>query len=469
MSVGGNMFNFCKMLVLVILMTLFILVPVQATDYYHVNVGYQAGNESVLGDFAYGGALAGTEGGEPLDSLELHLVDGPYNAGIEYRVYTTSGWSEWLSTWETASNNNEALLGLQIQLKDFPNANVYYQSYRKGLGWGTWQSNGSTSGQLNSAYPITGFRVQVDEIGVEYKSSVGGVNQVLRHNGETQGTGSIDSVSMNLISADSGSIEYRAYIRNVGWTDWARNRANLGSSGSVIEALEARLIDLPQYSVQIQPQVEGEWWGYVYDGQTAGSIGSRLTAYRVEIVQKLYVQASMSNVTLEDVSSYTCPSILSNQIYLYVPSEDMRIYVEGEGVYYSLEVESETPYSPYGYWGNEITVNVDLSGLQDSPFNDSLIYFYYLPSDYFNNFGDLSASMNILKADDKLYICYGSDFELDDKVYLAQDIPNFSDYDLLDEKLGWYWMIGNVSYNVNDDTFTYNEFNRLEIGSSHPQ
>ena len=48
-----------------------------------------------------------------------------------------------------------------------------------------------------------------------------------------------------------------------------KNGAVLGSSGSVIEALEARLIDLPQYSVQIQPQVEGEWWGYVYDGQTA--------------------------------------------------------------------------------------------------------------------------------------------------------------------------------------------------------
>ncbi len=267
----------------------FALVPVQATDYYNVNVGYQAGNAGVLGDFAYGGALAGTEGGAALDSLEIHLVDSPYESGIEYRVYTTSGWSKWFNTWETATNNSEAILGLQIQLKDFPNANVYYQSYRKGLGWGIWVSNGATSGQLNSVYPITGFRVQVDEIGVNYQSNVGGVTQVLRHNGETQGTGSLETVSMSLISADNGSIEYRAYLRNEGWTDWARNGTNLGSSGSVIEALEARLIDLPQYSVQIQPQVEGEWWGYVYDGQTAGSMGSRLTAYRVEIVQRVFV------------------------------------------------------------------------------------------------------------------------------------------------------------------------------------
>ena len=70
------------------------LFPVSATDYYNVNVGYQAGVSNALGDFAYGGALVGSEGGQALDSLEIHLVDSPYVSGIEYRVYTTSGWSE---------------------------------------------------------------------------------------------------------------------------------------------------------------------------------------------------------------------------------------------------------------------------------------------------------------------------------------------------------------------------------------
>lgn len=110
------------------------LLPVQATDYYNVDVGYQGQNDCVWTDFAYGGALAGTEGGDPLDSLEIHLVDSPYTSGVKYRVYTVSGWSEWFSTWQRATNNNEDILGLQSQLKDFLNANVYYQSNRKGLG-----------------------------------------------------------------------------------------------------------------------------------------------------------------------------------------------------------------------------------------------------------------------------------------------------------------------------------------------
>jgi uncharacterized repeat protein (TIGR02543 family) len=276
----------------------YVFVSVQASDYYHVNVGYQSAVSDVWSEFAYGGALAGTEGRDALTSLEVHLVDNPYASVIEYRINTKSGWGEWVSSFEAASNNDEAILGLQIKLKDFPHANVYYQSYRKGLGWGTWVSNGKTSGQLNVAYPITGFRVQVDEIGVNYQSSINGVNQSLRHNGETQGSGSLETVSMNLISAEaSNKIEYRAYLRSNGWTDWASNGSVLGSKGQVIEALEARLVGLPQYSVQIQPQVENEWWGYVYDGQTAGSIGSRLTGYRVNIVQRVYIAPIRSTST----------------------------------------------------------------------------------------------------------------------------------------------------------------------------
>ncbi len=332
--------------------------PVLATDYYKVNVGYQGQNDGVWTDFAYGGALAGTEGGDPLDSLEIHLVDSPYASGVEYRVYTVSGWSEWFSTWQRASYNNEEILGLQIQLKDFEHANVYYQTYRKGLGWGTWQSNGSTSGQLNVAYPITGFRVQVDEIGVNYQSSIGGITQVLRHNGETQGTGSLETVSMNLISGDGGSIEYRAYLRNTGWTSWARNGSVLGSSGSIVEALEARLIDLPQYSVQIQPQVEGEWWGYVYDGQTAGSIGSRLTGYRVEIVQRVYVAPAPT------VTSTNTSTVFTSH-FIWASNGDMDFGVYRDQVYIDAE---NTLYLNVEHQGDELGISEE-----NRPFTETII------------------------------------------------------------------------------------------------
>ena len=69
----------------------------------------------------------------------------------------------------------------------------------------------------------------MDEIGVNYNSNINGVSQVLRHNGETQGNGSsLETVSMNLISTEKGSIEYRAYLRNSGWTDWSKKRSSTG-------------------------------------------------------------------------------------------------------------------------------------------------------------------------------------------------------------------------------------------------
>lgn len=289
--------------ILSVFMLVLALTPVQASEYYRVDVGYQSQVNGEWSDFAYGGALTGSESGEALDSLAIHLVDAPYAASIEYRVYTVSGWSEWVQSFESVSQRGEAILGIQVQLKDFPHANVYYQSYREGLGWGIWVSNGKTSGTLNGSSPITGFRVKVDEIGVEYQSSMNGIAQVIRHNGETQGSGSLETVSMSLIRAEANqSIEYRAYLRNEGWTNWAADGVTLGASNKVIEALEARLVGLPQYSVQIQVQVNGEWWGYAYDGQTAGIIGNHqaITGYRVEIVQRVNVAPILTTVVVEE-------------------------------------------------------------------------------------------------------------------------------------------------------------------------
>jgi len=238
--------------------------------------------------------LAGSEGGSALDSLELHLVDNPFGSSIEYRVYTVSGWGVWTTNFQSASNRGEDILGVQIQLSHFEHANVYYQTYRLGLGWGTWVTNGATSGQLSADHPITGFRVQVDEVGVEYQSNVTGTLLPIRHNRETQGSGLIYTVNMGLISSSSGdSIQYRAYFKDSGWSGWVSDHTVLGNerAGNYITALEAKLVGLDGYHVGIQPQVNGEWWDYAFDGATAGTPGTALTAYRVKIDKDKEVKA----------------------------------------------------------------------------------------------------------------------------------------------------------------------------------
>lgn len=255
-----------------------------------------------------------------------------------------------------------------------------------------------------------------------------------------------------------------------------KNGAVLGSSGSVIEALEARLIDLPQYSVQIQPQVEGEWWGYVYDGQTAGSIGSKLTAYRVEIVQRVYI--APKNISASTTSTFSCPSLASDEIYLYAPNPEMRVMVQGDTRYFDYVGSTTTPISDR-VWGREITVKLDYEAvirdyynLEDNYLNARfMLVFNYVPDDFFNDGYDLYSQMIALSANDTTYICYGSGFGIENKTYVARDANYYNDYSALENKLGWYWTTDIVEYDINGNTieYYYQQSNILSYGTTVPQ
>ena len=255
---------------------------IHAEDYIAPNVGYQSSVSDIWQDFAYGGVLSGSENGSPLTSISLHLVNPVYDSFIEYRVYANGAWQDWVRDFEPTTN--AAFTGLQVRLVNFPNSEVHYQTYRQGLGWGSWVYNGKTSGNLSN--PITGFRVKVFEVGVKYQSSIDGDLQVVRHNGETQGTGRLDSIRIGLEQPlENASLVYRAYFKNQGWTNWVKNWEELRSTNP-IEAIEAKIEGNSNYHVAIQPYIKDSgWWDWVYDGATAGSIGSELSAYRIKIVR----------------------------------------------------------------------------------------------------------------------------------------------------------------------------------------
>lgn len=255
-----------------------------ASDMIAANVGYQSSVSEHWQDFAFGGALSGSENGEALSSVAMHLVDAPYEASIEYRVYSDGVWQAWSKDFEPTAHTTFS--GLQIRLVNYPNTEVHYQSYRKGLGWGSWVYNGQTSGNLSN--PITGFRVKIFEVGVKYQSDINGSLQVVRHNGETQGTGSIKSLRLGLEQAlGNTNLLYRVYFQNQGWSTWVKNWETL-SSNNKIEAIEAKIEGNDNYHVAVQVEVQDSgWWDWVYDGTTAGAPGSNqaITAYRVKLLR----------------------------------------------------------------------------------------------------------------------------------------------------------------------------------------
>jgi len=255
---------------------------IRAEEFIATNVGYQSSISDQWQDFAYGGALSGSENGDALTSIALHLVDSVYESSIEYRVFANGAWQAWSKDFEPTAN--ATFTGLQIRLVNYPNTEVHYQTYRKGQGWGSWVYNGQTSGNLSS--PITGFRVKIFEVGVKYQSSVNGDLSVVRHNGETLGTGKLDSIRMGLEQPlANASLVYRVYFRNQGWSVWAKNWETL-SSTNVIEAVEAKIEGNSNYHVALQAYVKDSgWWDWVYDGTTAGAIGSEITAIRVKLLR----------------------------------------------------------------------------------------------------------------------------------------------------------------------------------------
>ena len=354
-----------KLLVVAVMFLFTLPTKVQAVEYYSANVGYQVSVNGNWSDYAYGGSLAGSEGKDVITSLELHLVDAPELAKIEYRVYTKSGWLPWVDNYDSAGNG-DLVLGLQVRLADYPNATVYYQTYRKGLGWGSWVSNGKTSGKLDSNYPITGVRVQVEEIGVKYQSSISGDLKAIRHNGETLGSGSLETLRMGLSSNLEGvSLVYRAYFQNEGWSTWAKDWEIIGTSGSskVIEAIQAKLEGTDKYYVSIQPYVKGSgWWGWVYNGGTAGVVGSNqpLEAYRIKIEKKVYVAPPVVDTVVVE----SAPVIGSNPnvVTLSLDAAAYSSYLTGEtidGVY-------DDPFgqSSSGYWMNyQVQIGWKVQGL----------------------------------------------------------------------------------------------------------
>ncbi len=269
-------------LLIAFFMVLSFPLSISAEEYLAPNVGYQSSIADLWQDFAYGGALSGSENGESLTSISLHLVDGIDGASIEYRVYANGSWQDWSNDFEPTSNSTFS--GLQIRLVNYPNTEVHYQSYRKGLGWGSWVFNGQTSGNLKAT--ITGFRVKVFEVGVKYQSNINGTPQVVRHNGETQGSGKLDSFRLGFEQPlENISLVYRVYFKNQGWTEWVKDWELL-SSNNVIEAIEAKIEGNSHYHIAIQPYVKDSgWWDWSYDGSTAGSIGSEISAYRIKILR----------------------------------------------------------------------------------------------------------------------------------------------------------------------------------------
>lgn len=246
---------------------------------------------------------------------------------------------------------------------------------------------------------------------------------------------------MGLISsAIDDKLEYRAYFKNSGWTNWVSNMTSLGAEkgGDYITALEARLVGLDAYHVSIQAQVNGTWWDLVYDGQTAGSYELPLTAYRIQILRDVPIVNLQATQNTNSTNS-NCPvNIGANEIAIWTNDSDLDL--EESFIMNTSYIRNDNNITYYDFTNDSNPISVSLT---DSDLNT------------------LSFASN-----DIAYACFGvniaSDLGFDNKEYNLSDAEYYETYYgnyIENYAYDWYWWLFDMGDVGNG--FEINEVNQF--------
>lgn len=142
---------------------------------------------------------------------------------------------------------------------------IQYQTFVD-TDWQGWFSSGQLAGTLGQKRPIKAVKIELPE------PSEGGIPA-------------------------GGSIQYRAYMGaevgdGLGWLDWVNEGEMAGITDveeSYLDAIQIKLIDMPDYSVQYQVKIidENDWQPWVCDDQLAGTNGKNqhIEAIRIRIAK----------------------------------------------------------------------------------------------------------------------------------------------------------------------------------------
>lgn len=143
---------------------------------------------------------------------------------------------------------------------------IQYQAFVETIGWQEWFSSGQIAGTREQNLPIKALRIDLPD------PSEGGIPA-------------------------GGTIQYRAYMGAAagdgpGWLDWVNEGQMAGRTDveeCYLDAIQIKLIGMPEYSVQYQVKIIGEndWQPWVRDEEMAGTNGQNkhIEAIRMRIVQ----------------------------------------------------------------------------------------------------------------------------------------------------------------------------------------
>ena len=122
----------------------------------------------------------------------------------------------------------------------------------------------------------------------------------------TEGQGKrIDGLKMDTY-APNGSIKYRAFIRNVGWTNWVSSNEEIKANGNDIENIQVKLTGSVSNWYNVYYRTHNRyhgWLGWTSNGASAGTsnYGSAIEGIQVRVIKK---GTTVSGITNDTNSAY---------------------------------------------------------------------------------------------------------------------------------------------------------------------
>ena len=252
---------------------------------------------------------SGTTGqNKKVEAVKMRLVNAPEDLKIKYRAYVQDqGWQDWAYDGEISgtTGDNKKIYGIRVELEGLEDYSIQYKAHIQDEGWSGWKTDGVTAGDILKNKKIEAIMVRIvpktqsSVPVVQYSSYVqdkGWEEEFLFQNGEMSGTVDqnkrIESIKLNIINRPvDGQIKYKVHIEDIGWTDWYESGQEAGEAGSgkKIEAIQIKLENMPEYTVEYQTHIQDEGWqDWRQDGKSSGTTGRNLKieAIRVQIVGK---------------------------------------------------------------------------------------------------------------------------------------------------------------------------------------
>ena len=211
------------------------------------------------------------------------------------------------------------LEAIEIMLTDELNNiyDIYYRTHIQDYGWLGWSKNGNPSGSRAMNKRIEAIEVRLvkkgeaapgsveksylinDNDSICYRSHVQdmGWTNYAKDGGQCGTTGygkRLEAVELKLSSTIEGSVQYRTHIQDYGWQDWKKDGQLSGTSNynKRIEAIQIKLTGqiADKYDIYYRAHIQNiGWQSWVKNGEVSGTEGQsrRIEAIEIKLVTKI--------------------------------------------------------------------------------------------------------------------------------------------------------------------------------------